>query len=679
MKWITGRRSKWLVIVVWLLLALPIARLGADIRDIQQNNFAQFTPSSVDSTQVREILAARSGSQEMAGIVVYARESGLTDGDRAVVKRDHPGVETYPSDDGKAVVAVVPIDGTDESQAYDRLHSLREQVHRDVPDGLRVEVTGPAGFFVDSADAFLDADLTLLLVTLGAVAFFLLVIYRSPILWLLPLLVVGLSSVLSQGLVYLLAKHAGIVVTGMSSGILTALVFGAGTDYALLLISRYREELRGQADRHAAMATALRAAFPALAASAATVALGVLCLLVADVRSSASLGPVAAVGVLCAFLAMTTFLPALLLVFGRWVFWPLVPRPGQRERTGVWGRVGTLVGRKPRAVWVGTVLGLVVLTLGLTTAKIGIPGSEAYHQPPESIRGQHLISAHFPGGSTAPADVVTDAANADRVSKIAAATPGVARLLPAETLDGGVAHLRVILNDAPESDRAGETISRLRTAFEGIPGTRVGGITATQVDTAAAHRRDLTLVIPLALLVIFLVLVVLLRSLVAPLLLIVTVVLTFGAVLGAGWLLFDRVLGFPALGYDAILLGFVFLVALGVDYNIFMVGRIREETRRLGDPRTGVLRGLALTGSVITGAGLVLAATFSALTVLPLVWAVEFGVLVAFGVILDTFLVRSVLLPALMLDVGERFWWPSRKSRYGLEAGVEPVRAAEPA
>ncbi|GAA3124398.1 MMPL family transporter [Streptosporangium carneum] len=663
MRFLTGRRSKWAVLLVWAALAMSVASLARHANDVTDNNIAEFTPAAADSSKVRELLAKETSGQDMPAVVVYVRDSGITPADRARAEHDLPGVRPIPSADGRALLAVQPVNGADDGTAYDTLTAIRQRVGKDVPDGLKVAVTGPAAFYVDGADAFLDADLTLLLVTLAAVAVFLLLIYRSPVLWLLPLLAACLATGVSQGLVYLLVQGTGLVVTGMGLGILTALVFGAGTDYALLLIARYREELRAQGDRHLAMATALRATLPVLAASAATVLLGVCCLLVADMRSSASLAPVAAVGVVCAFAAMTTLLPALLLVFGRWIFWPLVPRIGSVAREGLWSRAGTLVSRRPRAVWAVTVLGLTALCAGLAGARIGIPGTEAYTSPPESIVGQRLLSDHFPGGMSAPIEVIAESGHAARIAR----TPGVARIVSA-TPYGDRTRFRVAPTDPPESERAEQTVLRLRE----IPGALVGGQSAQQLDTALAQQRDLRLVVPLALAVILVVLVLLLRSILAPLLLVATVVLSFGTALGAGWLIFDRILGLPALGFDAILLGFVFLVALGVDYNIFLVHRVREEVSRTGDHRRGVLSGLAHTGPVITGAGLVLAATFTALTVLPLVWAVEFGLIVAVGVLIDTFLVRSVLVPALLLDIGERVWWPSRPG--GERARPRPAR-----
>ncbi|GGQ00004.1 MMPL family transporter [Streptosporangium pseudovulgare] len=674
MRWITGRRTKYLILLLWAALALPLASHASEIDEVMRNDLTQFTPAAAESSRVRDLVARSSRGRDLPAVVVFARDGGLTPADRAAVDAAVPGAEPVPSADGAAAMVVVPIDAASEDVVYQRVKDLRQRVREGLPAGLTVAVTGPAGGYVDGADAFVEADLTLLLVTVGVVAVFLIVIYRGPLLWLPPFVAVVLSAGMSQGAVTLLARHAGLVVNGMSSGVLTALVFGAGTDYALLLIARYREELHRTEDRHEAMAAALRGALPAVTASAVTVAAGVLCLLVADMRSSASLGPVAAVGVLCTFLTVTMLLPVLLLVCGRGAFWPFIPRPGRRIRHGVWEGVGRRVARRPRAVWLVTVAVLAALCLPLTGAEAGIPGSDAYTAPPESITGQRLVSAHFPAGASAPAEVLVRPADRGRAAAVAAGVTGVAAVRQDGAV-GDLAGLRVTLADPPESAAAERTVERLRAALGGVPGALVGGQTATAVDTAAAQRHDLLLVVPLVLLVTLAVLVALLRSLVAPLLLTATVVLSFGAVLGLGWTVFHHLLGFPALGYDAILLGFVFLVALGVDYNIFLTGRIREETAVGGDHRRGVLRGLSLTGSVITGAGLILAATFSALTILPLVWAVQFGVLVALGVLLDTFAVRSVLVPALLLDLGPHSWWPVRPGARG--GGVAGRRTDE--
>jgi RND superfamily putative drug exporter len=573
------------------------------------------------------------------------------------------------SPDGQALLLGVPLDGRDEDAAYDATVRIRRQVAAGAAAGLQVKVTGPAGFMVDAADAFGHLDTTLLLVTVAVVAALLLVTYRSPVLWLLPLVAVLLANGIASAAVYLLARGGALTVNGQSGGILTVLVFGAGTDYALLLVARYREELHRHPDRHQAMAAALRRAGPVLLASGATVIAGLGCLLAADMNNTRGLGPVGAVGIACALLAMTTLLPALLVLCGRWLFWPRIPRPGsplQQEET-LWARVGDRIARRPRAVWVATAVLLAAMAAATTGIRTGIPGEHAYTTTPESIAGQQLLARHYPAGAAAPAEVKANAATEPAVTAAARATPGVAAVLPA-THAGELVQIQAVLADPADSPAAERTIRRLRDAVHAISGADalVGGLTATNLDVATAARHDRAVVIPLVLAVVFVVLAVLLRALVAPLLLIATVVLSFLAALGATWLATDRLLGVAALDHQLVLIGFVFLVALGIDYNIFLMTRVREEAGRLGH-RPGVLRGLAATGGVITSAGLVLAATFAVLSVLPVTWAVQLAILVAVGVLLDTLVVRSVLVPALALDAGPAIWWPSRHARHPLQ------------
>lgn len=656
----------------------PLAR---QLASVERNDASALGPGAAESTQVRDLLAKATRRQQLPAVAVYVRTGGLTAADRAKVARDRRalaglvrGQQVEPpveAGDGEAMLLSVPLDGTDANAAYDDTKRVRHEVAGDAPAGLEVKVTGPAAFVVDGADAFLDVDLKLLLMTVAVVAVLLVLIYRSPVLWLAPLLTVVLTAGIAQGVVYLLVENAGLALNGLSSGILTVLVFGASTDYALLLVSGYREELRRHPDRHAAMRAAMRRAAPPIVASAATVGLGLLCLLAAEMNSNRSLGPVGAVGILCALLAMTTLLPAVLVAMGRWVFWPWVPgyaaavRPGR----GVWEWAGGQVARRPRAVWLATTALLVACSTGLVGARTGLSDVEMYTTVPDSVVGQRLLAAHFPGGASAPADVVARAPGEPAVAAAAAATPGVARVLPA-TEAGDLVDVPVVLADPPDSAAAESTVRRLRAAVHGLlgGGALVGGYTATKLDTADAIRHDRNLVIPAVLALVFVVLAVLLRSLVAPLLLIASVALSYFAALGAAWLAFRHVLGLPALDDQAVLLAFVFLVALGVDYNIFLVTRVREEVRELADHPAGVLRGLVTTGGVITGAGLVLAATFVLLTIFPLVFAVEFGLLVAGGVLLDTVVVRTVLVPAVALDVGRVIWWPSRLA-HGKEPG----------
>jgi putative drug exporter of the RND superfamily len=468
----------------------------------------------------------------------------------------------------------------------------------------------------------------------------------------------------AEAVVYLLIKHAGLTVNAQTAGILTVLVFGAGTDYALLLVARYREELRRHGDRHEAMALALHRAGPAIFASASTVIMGMLCLLLADMNSTQGMGPVAAIGVGVGLLVMLTLLPALLVICGRWVFWPKRPVEGSAEptATGIWARVGNRIDRRPRTVWVTTAVILGVACLGvLQLDATGLTNSEQYTKTMPSVTGQTVLARHFPAGATEPVQIVTNAGSAQGVAT-AAQVDGVAQVAKPLVSDG-VALVTATLTNAPDSQAAYDTIDTLRSAVHAVPGAsaRVTGTTAINLDVQRASAHDAKLLIPIILLVVFLILTLLLRALVGPLVLIATVVLSFGAALGLSTLIFHHVLGFAGADSSLPLFVFVFLVALGIDYNIFLMTRVREETLRYG-PERGALIGLGATGGVITSAGLVLAGTFAVLATLPLVAFAEIGFTVALGVLLDTIVVRSVLVTALNLDLGRWMWWPSRLS-----------------
>ena len=535
-------------------------------------------------------------------------------------------------------------------------------------------MTGPGGFLTDAVSVFEDIDTTLLLVTVIVVAVLLLLTYRSPLLWLIPLLTVGLANQLATASVYGLVKGIDLTVDGQSAGILTVLVFGAGTDYALLLIARYREELRRHTDKHEAMAVALANAGPAILASAATVVISLLCLLAADLANYRSLGPVGAIGIVCAVVAMLTLLPAVLVLFGRRLFWPFVPVYGSeaREDSGVWARVGRWVGRRPRPVWIGTTALLAVLALGLLTLDSNLRQEDQFPGEPDSVAGQRLIEASYPSGTGQQTTIIARVGQTDQVVAAARGTEGVADVRPAgQTAE--LVQLQATLEGAPDSPEERAAIDRLRDSVHAVEGADavVGGQSAQSLDLARASARDRNVVIPLVLLVVLVILGLLLRAVVAPLVLIVTVIVSFAAALGASAFAFDRFLGFEGADPSLPLLAFIFLVALGIDYNIFLMSRVREESERLGT-REGTLRGLAVTGGVITSAGIVLAATFSVLAVLPFVPLIQIGVVVAFGVLLDTLVVRSILVPALTLDIGPRIWWPSGLAR-ARQPSVEEV------
>jgi RND superfamily putative drug exporter len=530
---------------------------------------------------------------------------------------------------------------------------------------------------------FGDINSTLLLSTALIVLVLLVVIYRSPIFWMIPFFTVLLAEGASRGFGYLIAE-AGVTVNGQSGGILPVLVFGAGTDYALLLVSRYREELRRHADRHDAMRVALRSAGPAIIASGLTVIAALLTLSLAEVNGTSGLGPIGAMGVALAMLSMLTMLPAALTIFGRRAFWspffdtiPHVGQVGTDETHGLWRRVGERIARRPRAIWaLGTVV-LLVLGLNILQVDTGLTSSNSFRGEVESVQGQKILARSFPAGASGPTDVIVpDRSRAAAVARALDALPIVARVGRPEPGPPGV-RLSVTLQPDPYSTAALDAVPRLRDVARraGGPGVLVGGATAQTYDLRRASARDNRVIIPIALAVVFVILAALLRALLAPLLLVLSVIVSFGAALGTGIFVFDHVFGFPGIDPSLPLLAFVFLVALGIDYNIFLMARVREEAQRHGT-REGTLRGLAVTGAVITGAGIVLAGTFATLAVLPLVFLTEIGFIIAFGVLLDTFVVRSVIVPALALDVGPPIWWPSRLARAGERPAAPAARAA---
>ncbi|WP_449060366.1 MMPL family transporter [Planomonospora algeriensis] len=657
---VCGRRGKWVVLVIWLLVAAGAGVLGGRLEEVQRNDPASFLPAEAESTVVQNAQRASAAGDRVPAIVVYEGRpvaEAAADAERFAEVEGVAGQVSppVPAPGGGAVQVVVPLDGSD----YDVLTAAVDRIRGITGD--RAYVTGPAGQSADAIEVFGSIDATLLAATSAVVVLVLLVTYRSPLLWLIPFFSAGVALACSRAGNYLLAEYADLTVSGQSGGILLVLVFGIATDYALLLVARYREELAVHEDRHEAMALALRRATPAIAASAATVAAGLCCLLVADQNATRGLGPVCAVGVVCALAAMLTLLPALLVVFPRGVFWPKVPVYGGAAEggSGLWDRVGRVIARRPRVVWIGTaaVLGAMALTLPLTA--VGpLAEADAYRTAPESVRGAEVMDRYFGTGQEGSLLVLALSGEADRIASAVAADPGVERIGERGAGGGrpdGEVLLRGTLKDAPDSPAAYETVERLRE----IPGARIGGTAAVNLDGKLSSERDLRVVVPLILGVVLVILVILLRALVAPLLLMATVVLSFAAALGVSGLVFTELFGFAAVDTGVPLLAFVFLVAVGVDYNIFLITRIREEAAVRGT-RQAALAGLSATGGVITSAGVVLAATFAVLGVLPLIVLAELGFVVAFGVLLDTFVVRSVLLTALTLDVGRWMWWPDR-------------------
>jgi putative drug exporter of the RND superfamily len=675
-----GRWTKWVVLAAWLMVLVVAGPLAGKLQSAERNDASASLPKDAESTRVLDLTRKLTPSDTFPAIVVYERPGGVMPADQAKVAGDArrfrgignlggPVVGPVPAKDGAALQVVVPIRaGSDGSAAVVSAVNRLRAVARDGAggSGLRVYVTGPAGYEASFDEVFRGIDSSLLYITAAIVIVILLVTYRSPTLWLLPLACVVIALTTAQAVIYLLARHTGLTVNDLSAFLLTVLVFGAGTDYALLLIARYREELRRHADRHEAMAEALHRAGPAIIASASTVALSLLCLLVAEQGSIKSLGPVTAIGVAVGLGVMLTLLPALLVVFGRWMFWPVRPTFGSPEPTerGLWARIGVRVARRPRLVWAVTAVVLGVMALGITGLKAnGLQNKDSFRTRPEAVTGELALARHFPAGAGDPVQVIGRATAAPRLQAALAGTPGVTAVSAPVTRDG-LSYLEGTLTSGADSQASFATVDRLRSRVHAIPGADglVGGASAINLDVQRATRHDRNLVVPLVLLVVFVILALLLRALVAPLLLIGTVVLSFAAALGVSAVVFDHVFHFAGADPAIPLFAFVFLVALGVDYNIFLMTRVHEETRRRG-ARRGALIGLAATGGVITSAGLVLAGTFMALGGLPVVPAAEIGFAVAFGVLLDTFVVRSVLVTALNLDVGRSLWWPSGLSR----------------
>ncbi|MER6557428.1 MMPL family transporter [Streptomyces sp. NPDC001027] len=685
---VCGRRAKWLVLALWVVVLFLTAPFAQKLADAQDNDAASWLPGSAESTQVLEI-SKDFRPEQIPAVVVYAREGGLTAQDRAAIDRDAAelrglhdhgirGAETRGpvydrAADPRAAQIFVPI--TMDESGWQRIGPAVDSIRDVVGDGgagLAVHITGPGGTSADFSKAFEGIDSTLLVSAMAVVVVMLLITYRSPSLLLVPVIGVVAALFTAQALIYFLAQHAGLTVNGQSAGILTVLVFGAGTDYALLLVARYREELRRHEDRHEAMALALHRAGPAVLASGATVVLSMLVLLAAEMNSTRGLGPVAAIGVAVALIAMVTLFPALLVICGRWIFWPVIPRFGSDEPTerGIWARTGRSLARRPRMTWAVTALVLAVCSLGLIQLRAeGISNADAFTGTPDSITGQKVSGRYFPAGSGDPLMIVSDLDRAGQVRRAVATTEGVVPTslgVPpgAKPVHEGRVLLEATMTAPSDSEAAKQTVERVRDAVHEVPDADalVGGGTAALLDMDKATTHDNLVIIPLVLVVVLLILSGLLRALIAPLVLVGTVILSFAAALGISALAFRHVFDYAGEATDFPLFVFVFLVALGIDYNIFLTTRIREEAARQGT-RAGVVTGLAATGAVITSAGLVLAGTFAALGTLPMVAFAEIGFAVALGVLLDTFIVRSVLVTSLFLDIGPKVWWPHRLSR----------------
>ncbi|WP_123028038.1 MMPL family transporter [Mycolicibacterium stellerae] len=664
----TGRFSWALALAVLIVSGALIGLIGSDDSSEQS---PVPVPTSAESARADAVRAQLPGGDRVPAIVVFSRHDGeaLTPADLAAIKQQPVVV----AEDGRAAVATVPLDaGLSGFALGDAVNALRDSAQDGLLSDLRVEVTGGPAFGADIANSFSGANITLLAVTAFVVALLLIVTYRSPVLWLVPLAVIGFADRVAAVVGSAIAQAVGMTPDGSTSGITSVLVFGAGTNYALLLISRYREELGRTQNHRDALRVAVRQAGPAILASNATVVLALLTLVLASSPSTRSLGVQAASGLVVAAVFVLLVLPPLLALFGRRLFWPFVPKVGAKPLTegGIWHRVADAVARRPARVTTVAVAGLVLLCLGLLTTPIGLSQTEQFRVQAESVSGYDTLAAHFPSGLTNPTRVIAQTGRTAEIEQAIRSTPGVVSANPAGAPHDGLSQWSVVLSAAPASDDAFTTIDALRDSVHREDcGALVGGPDAQARDASAAAARDRLVIIPAILAVVLLVLYVLLRSALAPLILVAVTVLSALAALGLGGWASVHIFGFPALDDTAPLFAFLFLVALGVDYTIFLVTRAREETPGHGT-RDGIVRAVSATGAVITSAGIVLAAVFCVLGVLPLIVLTQIGIIVGLGILLDTFVVRTVIIPALFTLIGPRIWWPAlRDGDYGSHSG----------
>ena len=695
------------VVIVWFMVTGIFGPLFGKLSSVQENNNSSFLPKGAEATLAADeikrfssqasvnfpVLVLFEGSSTPATVVAInehvAQVGKLTLSGTSAKISDYllsgQSISIFPSQDGKALLANIPLDGNSITKILPNnkpaLPAIVEALRADIApiakaNGFNSYVTGPGGLLGDLFGAFGTLDSSLLLTTLGVVSIILIIVYRSPVLWIIPLMSALFALSTAGGIVYLLAKHGIIKVDGQSQGILSVLVIGAATDYALLLIARYREELHFTDNRFAAMLKAYKGIWEPILASGSTVSISLLILLFSKLTNTAGLGPIGAIGIVCSMITILTLLPALLLIFGRWIFWPRIPRNDGDDHvmTGVWAKLANSIGRNPRKAWIITGVILLAFASASTTLKAnGIGTVDTFTGNPESVVGQKLLVNHFPGGEGNPTQIVVDVNKLAAVTKAIKSAPGVTDATP--MLDGlpipgkpvpqmmvvsGRAILNVTLDKAPDSVEAGNDIPKIRELAHSADSTSlVGGTSAVYHDVRTANNRDNHTIIPIILLMITLILGLLLRSILSAVVLLATVVLSYFATLGVCALVFNHIFGFAGADNSFPLFAFIFLVALGIDYNIFLMTRVREESANIGT-RAGVIKGVTVTGAVITSAGIVLASTFAVLGLLPLVPLAELGFAVGFGVLLDTIIVRSILVPALVHEIGPKIWWPSK-------------------
>jgi RND superfamily putative drug exporter len=687
---------------VWFAITGIFGPLFGKLTSVQENNNSSFLPKGAEATLAADEIAKFSDKDTFNFPTLILLEGKTTPETFAAINAHISGVgslklggteatisdflapgqeiSVFPSQDGKAILANIPLDGNaigktlpnDEPVLPAVIETLREDIKPIAQaNGLEPYVTGPGGLLGDLFGAFGTLDSTLLLTTLGVVALILIFVYRSPVLWIIPLLSAIFALSMAGGIVYLLAKNDIIDVDGQSQGILSVLVIGAATDYALLLIARYREELHLHENRFDAMRATYKGVWEPILASGSTVAISLLILLFSQLTNTAGLGPIGAIGIVCSMFTILTLLPALLLVFGRWIFWPRRPLfdGDDHVMSGMWSKVGNTIGKNPRKAWVISGSVLLIFAFASTTLKAdGIGTVDTFTGKPESVVGQKLLETHFPGGQGDPTQVVVSKDKLDEIAMRLSSAPGVTNVSPQMDpanpsvvhVVGGKAILNLTLNKAPDSVEAGNDIPKIRQIAHATDASSlVGGTSAVYFDVRTANNRDNKTIIPIILFVITLILGMLLRSIISAIVLLGTVVLSYFATLGVCALVFNHVFGFAGGDNSFPLFAFIFLVALGIDYNIFLMTRVREESQKIGT-RAGVIKGVTVTGAVITSAGVVLAATFAVLGLLPLVPLAELGFAVAFGVLLDTIIVRSILVPALVHEIGPKIWWPSK-------------------
>ena len=690
-----------LVVIAWFLITGIFGPLFGKLTSVQENNNSSFLPKGAEATLAADEIAKFAGDDSFNFPTLILLEGDATpaaigainlhlsavgqltlDGTDAKIGdylvQGEP-ISAFPSQDGRAILVNIPLNGESIGELLPNekpvLPAVVEALREDIApiakaQGLTPYVTGPGGLLGDLFEAFGTLDSTLLLTTLAVVAVILVVVYRSPVLWIIPLLTSLFALSTAGGIIYLLAKNNIIDVDGQSQGILSVLVIGAATDYALLLIARYREELHLHENRFDAMRAAYKGVWEPILASGATVAISLMMLLFSQLTNTASLGPIGAIGIVVSVITILTLLPALLVLFGRWIFWPRKPKNDGVDHvlSGTWSKVSNSIGRNPRKAWVITTVVLLAFAFNSTTLKAdGLGTVDSFTGKPESVVGQKLLLKHFPGGEGDPTQIVVSQGKADAVIAAVSKVKGVSEV--AFAIDpltqnvkvvGGKVIINATLDQAPDSVEAGEYVTPIRVAAKSADSSAlVGGTSATYFDVRTANDRDNKTIIPIILFVITIILGLLLRSILSAVVLLGTVVLSYFATLGVCALVFNHVFGFAGGDNSFPLFAFIFLVALGIDYNIFLMTRVREESAKLGT-RAGVIKGVTVTGAVITSAGIVLAATFAVLGLLPLVPLAQLGFAVGFGVLLDTIIVRSILVPALVHEIGPKIWWPSK-------------------